>query len=159
RLMRLSEVRFSTMLHLPLQLLTLWDFHVLDRLEAWQQDVGRHARGWIDAAGEIEALAALATLAHDQSAWCFPHIDTALDRLHAQALGHPMLRDEVRVTNDVVVGPPDTVLFVTGSNMSGKSTLLRALGANVLLAQAGAPVCARALSMPPLAPHTSVRIS
>ena len=158
RMMRLSELRYSSTLHVPVQLLTLWDFHVLDRLEAWQRLNGTRVRHWLDAAGEIEATAALATLAHDHPDWTFARVDPDLDRLSASALGHPMLRDEERVHNDVAVGPPGTFLLVTGSNMSGKSTLLRALGANVMLAQAGAPACAQALTLPPLEPHTSVRI-
>src|SRR5690606_29966663 len=72
--------------------------------------------------------------------------------------GHPMLCDGIRICNDVEVGPAGTFLLVTGSNMSGKSTLLRALGTNVMLAQAGAPVCCAALELPPLEPWTSVRI-
>lgn len=158
RLMRLSELRFSSTLHAPVQVLTMWDFHVLDRLEAWQRAAGRRVHQWLDAAGEVEATAALATMAHDHPDWTFAHIDPQLERLSAQALGHPMLRDDVRVHNDVEVGPAGTFLLVTGSNMSGKSTLLRALGANVVLAQAGAPVCARSMSLPPLLPYTSVRV-
>lgn len=78
--------------------------------------------------------------------------------LLAESLGHPLLPPDVRVDNDVTVGPPGTVLLVTGSNMSGKSTLLRAIGTNVVLAQAGGPVCARALRLPPLALWTSMRV-
>ena len=63
-------------------------------------------------------------------------------------LGHPLIPDERRVGNDVVVGPPGTLLLITGSNMSGKSTLLRSIGLNAVLAQAGGPVCATALRMP-----------
>lgn len=158
RLMRLSELRYNGNLHGIVQLLTLWDFHVLDRLEAWQARNGRHVRAWLDAVAEVESIASLATLAHDQPAWTFPVIDPSRDRLHARALGHPMLRDGIRICNDVEVGPPGTMLLVTGSNMSGKSTLLRAIGTNVMLAQAGAPVCAAALSLPPLEPWSSVRI-
>ena len=73
-------------------------------------------------------------------------------------LGHPLLADDVRVANDVEVGPPGTFLLVTGSNMSGKSTLLRAIGLNVILAQAGGPVCARSMNLPPLTVQTSMRI-
>lgn len=158
RLMRLSELRYNGNLHGIVQMLTLWDYHVLDRLEAWQARCGRHVRTWLKAAAEIEAIASLATLAHDQPAWTFAVIDDSLDRLQARALGHPMLRDGIRICNDVEVGPPGTLLLVTGSNMSGKSTLLRAIGTNVMLAQAGAPVCAASLSMPPLEPWSSVRI-
>ncbi len=158
RLMRLSELRYNGNLHGIVQLLTLWDFHVLDRLEAWQARNGTRVRAWLDAAAEIEGIASLATLAHDQPAWTFAVIDASLDRLQARALGHPMLRDGIRICNDVEVGPQGTLLLVTGSNMSGKSTLLRAIGTNVMLAQAGAPVCAAALSLPPLEPWSSVRI-
>jgi DNA mismatch repair ATPase MutS len=79
--------------------------------------------------------------------------------LAAEALGHPLIADDVRVANDVSVGPPGTLLLVTGSNMSGKSTLLRAIGANAILAQAGGPVCASRLTMPLLAVEASVRTS
>jgi DNA mismatch repair ATPase MutS len=76
----------------------------------------------------------------------------------AQSLGHPLIPDDRRVANNVTIGSPGTFLVVTGSNMSGKSTLLRAIGTNVVLAQAGAPVCALELSMPPILLATSMRI-
>ncbi len=158
RLMRMSELRYNGNLHGIVQLLTLWDFHVLDRLEAWQSRNGQHVRTWLSSAAEVEAIASLATLAHDQPAWAFPVIDPSLDRVQARSLGHPMLRDGIRICNDVEVGPPGSLLLVTGSNMSGKSTLLRAIGTNVILAQAGAPACAASLSLPPLEPWSSVRI-
>ena len=72
---------------------------------------------------------------------------------------YPLLPDAVRVANDVQLGPPGRFLLITGSNMSGKSTLLRAVGLNVVLAQAGGPVCADRLTLPPLALHTSMRVS
>jgi len=78
--------------------------------------------------------------------------------LRARGLGHPLIPADRRVANDVTVGPPGSFLLVTGSNMSGKSTLLRALGVNVVLAQAGAPVCAAALEMPPVSVCTSMRV-
>jgi DNA mismatch repair ATPase MutS len=78
--------------------------------------------------------------------------------VRAVTLGHPLIAEDRRVANDVDVGPPGTFLLVTGSNMSGKSTLLRAIGLNVLLAQAGGPVCASSLSLPPVSVETSMRI-
>jgi DNA mismatch repair ATPase MutS len=74
----------------------------------------------------------------------------------AEGLGHPLIADDVRVHNDVTVGPPGTFLLITGSNMSGKSTLLRAVGVNAVLAQAGAPCCAQRLRLTPLAVRTSI---
>jgi DNA mismatch repair ATPase MutS len=107
----------------------------------------------------VEALAALATLAHDNPSWPFPTLDDGADRLTATALAHPLLPAATRVGNDVIVGPPGTMLLVTGSNMSGKSTLLRAIGLNAVLAQAGAPVCASRLTMPTVELRTSIRLA
>jgi hypothetical protein len=186
RLMHLADLRMSSM-HVPIFLLTMWDMHVLLSLEQWQQRCGSGVRDWLAALGEVEALGALATLAHDQPDWVFAELDHNADaarvgsraagavstaaaagegdiaraqaaELEAEALGHPLIGDDARVHNDVRVGPPGTFLLVTGSNMSGKSTLLRALGLNVVLAQAGAPVCAARLRMPRLEVHTSIRV-
>jgi membrane protein implicated in regulation of membrane protease activity len=154
----LSDVRHSSYLHLPLAALFLWDFHVLLLLETWQRDAGPRARGWLAALGRFEALAALAGLRFEQPDWCFPVIDPAADRWAAEGLGHPLIADGQRVSNDVEVGPAGTFLLVTGSNMSGKSTLLRSIGVNAVLAQAGGPVAATALRMPPVTLATSILV-
>jgi energy-coupling factor transporter ATP-binding protein EcfA2 len=159
RLMHLADVRLS-MIHFPLYLVSMWDVHVLASLEKWQRVSGRRVRDWLAAIGELEALSALATLAHDHPDWSYPEVvaSSGAAVVEAEALGHPLLPADARVANDVAVGPPGTFLLVTGSNMSGKSTLLRALGINAVLAQAGAPCCARRLRMPPLEVHTSIRV-
>jgi hypothetical protein len=148
----------ESLLYLPVQIATLWDVQVLAALEGWQAVAGPRARSWLVALGEAEALAALSVPLHDNPMWAFPVIDPAALALEARALGHPLLASGTRVTNDVTVGPPGTFLLVTGSNMSGKSTLLRAIGANIVLAQAGGPVCATALRLPPVTLWTSMRI-
>ena len=145
-------------LYLPLQALCFWDIHVLAAMERWQAVAGPHVRQWLARLGEVEALAALAGLAHDNPDWAFPRIDAEADELRATELGHPLLAAGERVENDVTVGPPGTFLLVTGSNMSGKSTLLRAIGVNTVLAGAGAPVCANSFSLPPVSLWTSVRV-
>ncbi|HLH22456.1 MAG TPA: DNA mismatch repair protein MutS [Chloroflexota bacterium] len=158
RRVRLTYLRLS-MFYFPVQTLTLWNFHTLALLEGWQARTGARARGWLAALGETEALAALASLAHDEPTWAFPTVADDDPPLYtARGLGHPLLPDAVRVTNDVEVGPPGTFLLVTGSNMSGKSTLLRAIGVNAVLAQAGGPVCATALRLPPVTLGTSIRV-
>jgi DNA mismatch repair ATPase MutS len=131
---------------------------VLAALERWRQQGGEQARQWLESLGEAEALASLASLRHDQPAWIFPRLDPDGDTLAAVQVGHPLLRDEVRVCNDVTLGPPGTFLLVTGSNMSGKSTLLRSIGVNAVLALAGGSVCADAFTLPPVALWTSVRV-
>lgn len=153
----LTELRRSA-LHGLFQVLLLWDFHLLAALEAWQRRSGREARGWFDSLGSAEALCALAGLAGDEPRWAFPQVDPALVTLEAEELGHPLLAADRRVGNPVGLGPPGRFLLVTGSNMSGKSTLLRSLGVNVVLAQAGGPVCARRLAMPPVALGTSLLV-
>ena len=100
----------------------------------------------------------LAAIRHDCPGWGLAQVDPGVRQLSAVGLGHPLIRDERRVTNDVQVGPPGTLLLITGSNMSGKSTLLRAIGLNAVLAQAGAPVCAASFVMPPCDLQTSIRI-
>lgn len=161
RLMRLANIRNDALFGIPyilLQILFLWDFHALALVERWQRSVGRQPRRWFEALAELEAIASLSRLADENPTWVFPTVRKGTDVFLARALGHPLLADAVRVVNDVTVGPAGTVLLVTGSNMSGKSTLLRAVGMNAILAQAGAPVCAEQLSMPPLTVTTSMRI-
>lgn len=103
-------------------------------------------------------LTSLAAVAHDNPGWAYPDVAQGCPSFVAQQLGHPLLSDDVRVTNDVEIGPEGTFLLVSGSNMSGKSTLLRSVGVNVLLAQAGAPTCASMCRLPTLEVATSMRI-
>lgn len=150
--------RGAALLHFPIQAVTLWDFHCLFALESWRRAVGAHVDTWLHAAAELDALSCLATIRRDHPEWCDPRL-TADERVYrAVGLGHPLLPGDRRVSNDVQLGPPGTVLLVTGSNMSGKSTLLRAIGANAVLAQCGAPACATALQLPPCDLQTSIRI-
>ena len=148
----------SSVLYVPIQALTLWDVHVLFALERWKREGGRDARRWLTTLGEVEALGALAGARRDNPDWTFPRMETAGDTYRAALLGHPLLPDDARVRNDVTIGPPGTFLLVTGSNMSGKSTLLRAIGVNAVLAQAGGPVCAAVLTLPPVSLWTSARV-
>lgn len=159
RLDNLADARHGT-IHFVIQVLFGWDFHVLHRLEVWQREAGPEVRGWLEALGEVEALAGLAELAHAHPGWASPEVatDDTPPALRAERLGHPLLAPAERVDNDVELGPPGTFLLVTGSNMSGKTTLLRAVGANVVLAQAGGPVAARSLTMPPTLLATSIGI-
>lgn len=159
RLVEYSEVRLSPMAHVVLNALVLWDVHVLAGFKRWQVARGGDVGRWMAAVGTIESLAALATLAHDNPDWVFPDVsDDDSGRVTARALGHPLLPPDGCVRNDVEVGPRRTLLVISGSNMSGKSTLLRSIGLNAVMAQAGSVVCATAMRCPRLAVHTSIRI-
>jgi hypothetical protein len=159
RIMQFADLRLSMFFPI-IQAFLLWTFHVTWFLEGWQQSSGPMTRGWLSALGEADALAGLAALAYEHPDWCLPELVDAghPSEIVARDLGHPLLPPATCVRNDVTVGPPGTLLLVTGSNMSGKSTLLRALGTNIVLAQAGGPVCASALRMPAVRLTTSIRV-
>lgn len=148
-----------SILYPALQFGLLWSFQVVALAERWRQIAGPRLRGWLEAIGTLEALAALGALRHDNPGWTFPQIvEGGQPEIVARGLGHPLLDPANAVPNDVQVGPPGSFLLITGSNMSGKSTLLRAVGVNIVLAQAGGPVCAAELRMPPLTLATSMRV-
>jgi hypothetical protein len=154
-----SELRAgAALLHFPIQALTLWDFHVLFAMERWRRRSGPHVRSWIQSLGAFDALATLAMVRADEPEWAVPSVDPDADALVGTAVAHPLIAAGRRVANDVRVGPPGTILLITGSNMSGKSTLLRAIGLNAVLAHAGAPVCAATFTLPPIDLQTSIRV-
>jgi DNA mismatch repair ATPase MutS len=129
-------------------------------LERWQQRNGPVLSAWFDAVAKLEAFSSLAALAHDHPDWCYPRFDEDGDDVFAaENLGHPLLPTDGCVRNDVRLGPAGRLLLVTGSNMSGKSTLLRSIGVNAMLAQAGSVVCATGLVMKPVVVGTSMRVS
>jgi hypothetical protein len=148
----------ASSLHGLLAACFLWDVHVAWGMERWRIGAGNHAEAWFDAVGELEALAALATLAHDHPDWCWPELRDGAPHFEADGLGHPLLADNVVQRSDVRLDPPGRFLLVTGSNMSGKSTLLRSIGLAAVLAQAGSVVCARRAVVGPLRTFTSMRI-
>lgn len=148
----------GSMLYFPFQMALLWDIHVLAGLERWQAQAGNQVRHWIEQAAEWEAVAALSVLAHDHPTWTYPTVSANEDRFVATEMAHPLIASEETVANPVEVGPLGTLLFVTGSNMSGKSTLLRAIGVNAVLAQAGGPVCAASLRQPIVDVWTCMRV-
>jgi len=153
-----AELRKQGLLYIFINPVTLWDLHVLRGLERWNRDVGRHTGRFFEALGELEALCALATLRFLEPDSHLPEVVDDDRPLSAQALGHPLLEPGARVCNDLQLEGPGSALIVTGSNMAGKSTLLRALGLNAALALAGGPVCAARMTLPPLRLRASMRI-
>lgn len=133
--------------------------HLAYAAEAWRERFGAAVPGWLDAVGEFEALLSLAGYAveHPEDPWPAFVADGA--RFEAARLGHPLLQGEGVVRNDVSLGDPIRLLVVSGSNMAGKSTLLRAVGVNSVLAFAGAPVRAKSLTLSPLRLGSVVRVS
>ena len=157
RLAQLLDAR-RNQLFAPIGAALLFTTQVAFAVDAWRAHNGPALRGWIDAVGELEALASLATHACEHPGDAFPELLAGPPRFEAQDAGHPLLAEARCIRNDLSLGEPLRVLVVSGSNMSGKSTLLRSIGTNAVLAQAGAPVRARRLRMTPLAVGASIRV-
>jgi len=126
--------------------------------EAWRRRYGSAIPSWLTAVGDFEALSSLAARAHDHPEDVFPNVQQGSPGLVAAGLGHPLLPPSVCVRNDIELGAGLPLLMVSGSNMSGKSTLLRAVGVNTVLALAGGTVTATAMSLTTLQVVASIRI-
>jgi DNA mismatch repair ATPase MutS len=136
----------------------LWREQIAMGIEAWRRESGPHIGDWIRALGEFEALSSIAALAFERPEWTFPELLDARPALfEAQALRHPLMPRAKCVPNDVALNNDPRLLIVSGSNMSGKSTLLRSVGLNGVLARAGAPVAARQLRISEVLIGASIR--
>jgi DNA mismatch repair ATPase MutS len=128
--------------------------------EAWRARFGQSLRRWVEMCGEIEALLSLAAYSYEHPADPFPELiagENIGTAFHAEGLGHPLIPAERCVRNSVKLDDETRVLLVSGSNMSGKSTLLRTVGINAVLAMAGAPVRAKSLRLTQLSIGTRIR--
>jgi len=149
RTLHAISVKAHPVLHLLVNALCPWDLWFTYRLQQIQSRVAAHLPTWLDRLAQVEAASALATFASLHPAYHWPTPLTtdpqrngAQARLSATDLAHPLIPETHRVPNDLALETLGTIVLVTGSNMSGKSTFLRTLGINLCLAQAGAPVCA-----------------
>jgi DNA mismatch repair ATPase MutS len=143
----------------PIAWALLWSTQLAFAVEAWRARQGPAISLWLETLGELEALLALAGYSFEHPDDPFPTIVESGSRFDGHALGHPLLPDAQTTRNDVRLGDDEPrAMLVSGSNMSGKSTLLRTVGINAVLALAGAPVRARALTISPLAIGATLRI-
>ena len=127
--------------------------------ERWRSMHGSALRSWLNTLGQTEALLSLSTYSFEHPSDPFPEFVDGAASFEAEELGHPLVPAAICVRNDVSIGEETRVLLVSGSNMSGKSTLLRAIGMNIVLAMAGAPVRARRLRLTPLQVGASIRVN
>jgi hypothetical protein len=142
-------------LSLPL----MYPVHVALAAQRWRADHGNVVRAWLDAIGEIEALLSLASYSFEHPSDPFPSLREGTSALRGVRLGHPLIPASRCVRNDVSIAGPTRVLLISGSNMSGKSTLLRTIGINTVLAMTGAPVRAESFELTPLHVGASIRIN
>jgi hypothetical protein len=142
-----------------LEVFLLWTPHLAVNVERWRRHSGPAVRRWLNATGEIEALCSLSAHAYEHPDDPFAEFSELSPCIEADAIGHPLIPERRVVRNDVQISGELQVLVVSGSNMSGKSTLLRTLGVNAVLAQAGATVRAKRLRLSPLAIGASIRVN
>jgi hypothetical protein len=147
-------------LFIPVAILRMWDVRFAFMFETWRSRSGPAVAHWLRAVGEAEALSSLAGYAYENPADVFPTVEAGPVRLAATGIGHPLIPAAKCVRNDVAIGGEGgpRVLLISGSNMSGKSTLLRSVGVNAVLALAGGVVRALSLTLTPLVLGATMRV-
>jgi len=158
RLNRLMEYLDSrrNLIVKSIDLFVLWTLQCACAVEAWRKQAGPAVRLWLATVGEFEALSALGGYAYEHPADIFPEFVETSPCFEAEGLAHPLLPDRDAVRNDLRLGGDLRVIIISGPNMAGKSTLVRAVGINAVLAQCGAPVRARRMRLSPLAVGASI---
>jgi hypothetical protein len=150
------DARLNSMTNLIVNSLLLYDLQCVYRLEKWKETNANNLLTWLEVINETDVVCTFATFSFNNPDFNFPSI-TDEKKILATSLGHPLLSAQQRVTNDVSIGDHQRILIITGANMAGKSTFLRTLGVNMVLALNGAPVCAKEFSCPILSLRSGMR--
>ena len=153
------DLRFNFVVFIPLDVLLQWDLQQVMALEKWKQQNHKNVTAWFTALGEFEALNSLSTLSFNHPEWCFPILKAEHFFIEGKEIGHPLIQPAKCVTNPIAIEHTGELMLVTGSNMAGKSTYLRSIGINTILAMAGAPVCAKYFCISPVQIISSMRIA
>jgi len=142
-----------------LNLFTIRENRSAWQIERWMETYGQEVENWFDALARFDALCSLAGFAFNHPDYTYPALADSYFRMSGKALGHPLLPRDMCVRNDISIEKSPSFMIVTGANMAGKSTFLRTIGINFLLARVGAPVCAEQLTIYPAHLVTSLRTS
>lgn len=136
----------------------LWDIQIIKKIEKWFEDNGSNFKNWIEVIAEYEFLVSLSTFSFNNPDYVFPKINEN-KYLSAKSIGHPIIKRNKLVTNNFEIGKNAKTFIVTGANMAGKSTFIRTIGVNFILAQIGSVVCAKQMIFKPQTILTSIRIT
>lgn len=151
------NIRYNPIVHQILCGLTMWDFHIGHMMDKWKSENGGKVAGWIESVSDMEELMSFAVLARTRQV-SYPQVtDGSRVHVEAKSIRHPLISPETVVENDASFKGGATI--ITGSNMSGKTTFLRTLGINLVLAYAGAPVCADYMEADRMKIFTSMRVT
>lgn len=154
-----AEVRSSAMALLLANAVWLWDARCAIKADKIKHQYGLCFRRWIEVIGTFETLASLSIVRFEHPQWAFPIISKDKSGIETRQMGHPLLKETICVRNDLDLLQGGSVAIITGSNMSGKSTFLRSIGVNIVLAYSGSPVCASYFLCSPLQIYSSMRIN
>lgn len=159
RILDKLDLRYNLVISAPLNILLLWNLQQVLDLEEWKSGNQNNIHNWFETLGHIEALNSFATLYFNEPDWIFPSIVPEYFFIEGKEIGHPLILKKKRINNDIEMKHDGEIMLVTGSNMAGKSTYLRSIGVNVVLAMAGAPVCAKIFSVSHVQIISSMRIT
>jgi hypothetical protein len=150
------DARLNSMMNVVVNGLLLYDMQFVYRLEKWKEENASRLEHWIETVEEVEVICSFGTFAFNNPEFIFPHINEER-RLGARRMAHPLIDPKERVANDLMLDRNTSVMIITGANMAGKSTFLRTVGINVLLALNGAPVCALEFDCPIIEMRSGMR--
>ncbi|MGL6266742.1 MAG: hypothetical protein ACRC2O_02410, partial [Chitinophagaceae bacterium] len=136
------DYRLNPIVFIPLNIFLLWDLQQILQLENWKKQNKQEVKHWFDAMANFEVLGSIGTLAFNHPDWCFPILHSDQPEFTATRLRHPLIKPTTSVANDFSTVGERKINIITGSNMAGKSTFLRSVGVNMILATMGAPACA-----------------
>ncbi len=153
------DYRLNPLVFIPLNTFFLWDLQQVMQLEKWKSVNQQNISGWFLALAEMESISTLSTLAFNHPKWCYPEIKMEEGIFIGEDLGHPLIPEPKRVDNSVTTINKSRLSLITGSNMAGKSTFLRCVGVNIVLAMMGAPCCATYLLLSPTKVLSSMRVN
>lgn len=153
------DLRNNQLLYVILEGSIFFQLRQVVRIERWKERYGHHLMQWLETVGELDALCSLGTFAYNHPDYSYPSISDKPFQFIATAMGHPLMPAEQCVKNDALIPSRPFFLIITGANMAGKSTYLRTIGVNYLLACIGCPVCCKQLTLYPAQLITSLRTS